>query len=160
MSSFAQTNVFDVARKGTVEDITAIYKSNPEIINSTDKNGYSALTLACYHGNESVAAFLIENVSNINGKSDYGTPLMASVVKGNATIVKLLLDKKADTSITDANGTTALHYATFFKHTDIVKLLVNAGAKSNIKDGRGQSALDYATLSKSDELIKLFENNN
>ncbi len=82
---------------------------------------------------------------------------MAAVVKGNVTITKLLLHKKAYTNVADANGTTALHYATLFKQTEIAKLLVNAGAKYDLKDGNGKSAYDYALINNNKELLTLFK---
>lgn len=156
-SSYAQKNIFDVCRTGTIEEISKLYNENPDIINTINKTGYSPLILACYHGNEAVASFLINKVDNINGSSNYGTPLMAAVVKGNLNITKLLLDKKADTNIADTNGTTALHYATLFKLTDIAKLLVKAGAKYNLIDNNGKSAYDYAFINNNRELLTLFK---
>ena len=68
----------------------------------------------------------------------------------------MLLDKKANPNIADANGTTALHYATLFKETEIVKLLLKAGAKSDLKDGNNKSAYDYAIINNNKELLTLF----
>ena len=65
--------------------VQTIIKIN--IINKTSKEGYSALTLACYYGREEHVIFLVDRVQNINGISKYGTPLMAAVVKGNSKIV-------------------------------------------------------------------------
>ena len=156
--TFSQSNIFDACRKGNVNDLISIYTKDTNVINKTNEAGYTPLILACYHGNEDVVAFLIDKVENINGTSDYGTPLMAAVVKGNLNIIEMLLEKNADTNIADANGTTALHYATLFKQPDIVKLLVNAGAKADVKDGRGQSALDYAVLNNNDQILKILKN--
>jgi len=157
--AFSQINIFDVCRKGTVNDIISIYNKNPEIINKSNEHGYTPLTLACYHGNEEVVDFLIDKVDDINGTSNYGTPLMAAVVKGSVDIVDLLLSKKADTSIPDSNGTTALHYAVMFKNYGIVKLLVNAKADIHIKDKRNNSALDYALILDDKKLNNLLKNN-
>lgn len=154
----SQNNIFNICRSGSLEEVQNLYNSNPNIINKKNTNGYTPLILACYHGNEAVAAFLIDKVKDINGSSEYGTPLMAAVVKRNMAITKLLLNKKADTNIADANGTTALHYATLFEETEIVKLLVKAGAKYNLKDGNGKSAYDYALINNNKELLTLFKN--
>ncbi len=156
--TYSQNDIYDICRKGAVNDIISIYTNNPNSINQSNEAGYTPLILACYHGNEEVAKFLVDKVEDINGTSGYGTPLMAAVVKGDLNIIELLLDKKADTNIADSNGTTALHYATLFNKPDIVKLLVNAGAESDIKDGRGQSAFDYAVLNDNDQILKLLKN--
>ena len=156
--AYSQNNIYDVARKGTVSEIISIYSSNPDAINQSNDSGYTPLILACYHANEEVVKFLVDKVSDINGTSDYGTPLMAAVVKGNLNIVEMLLTKKADTNIADANGTTALHYAVMFKNYDAIKLLLNAEADINIKDNRGQTVVDYATIYNDKKINNLLKN--
>ncbi|WP_395052932.1 ankyrin repeat domain-containing protein [Flavobacterium sp.] len=151
-------NVFDIGRKGTVEQAKEILKTNIKAFNVVNDEGYSPLVLACYRGNNEVAKFLIENGSDINGNSKMGTPLMASIVKGNNEIAKLLIENKADVNSTDANGTTALIYATNFKNYEIVSLLIKADADYNKEDNRGNSALEYAILLNDDKLIETLKN--
>ena len=154
----SQNNIFNICRDGSVAEITKLYQSNPSSINKINSQGFSPLILACYHGNTPIVSFLIDKVDNINGTSNYGTPLMAAVVKGNLPITKLLLANKAETNTADSNGTTALHYATLFKQTKIAKLLVEAGANYKLKDGNDKSAYDYALINNNQELLTLFKN--
>ena len=147
-------DIFAVARTENVEQAKEIIKKKPSAFNTVNKDGYSPLILACYHGNVEMAKFLIQNKGDVNGSSKMGTPLMAAVVKKNLEIVKLLLEAKADVNIADPNGTTALMYATMFKSYDIVKLLVAAKANPDFKDNRGNSAIDYAILANDDKLIE------
>lgn len=148
-------NVFDIARKGTLNEIKACYKEHPESINSVDANKYSPLVLACYRGNVAVAQFLIDNVKDINYNSGMGSALMAAVMSGNSEIVEKLIAKKADLNLSDGQGKTALIYATFFNKNDIAKLLLLGGANANQKDNEDQKALDYANFNKNTELIIL-----
>lgn len=148
-------DIFDVARKGTLEQAKEIIKNNPNASTLLNADGYSALILASYKGNIEVAKFLIDNGSDINGNSSMGTPLMAAVVKGNSEIVKLLLEKKADVSISDPNGTTALIYSSIFKNYNIATMLVKANANPESRDNRGKSAIDYAILANDDKLIEI-----
>ena len=83
-------NVFDVARKGTVSEIEAIYKQNPELINAVNDNKATPLILACYRNNEVVALYLSDRVSNINYNSGMGTALMAAIMSGNKAIIEKL----------------------------------------------------------------------
>ncbi|KGO89488.1 ankyrin repeat domain-containing protein [Flavobacterium suncheonense] len=151
----AQKDIFEIARNGTVEELKMQLKEKQGSINSVNNEGYSLLTLATYRGNNEVAAFLIKEGAEINGKSNYGTPLMAAVVKGNTEIVKLLLENNADTGISDATGNTALIYAVIFKKYEIAELLVKAKANINATDIRGKSALDYAKMVGDDRLIQI-----
>lgn len=153
----AQQDIFDVARKGTVKEMKSLLKENPTAINSVNTEGYSLLVLATYRGNNEVAEFLVKNGADVNGTSNYGSPLMAAVVKGNTEIAKLLLEHKADTSIADPSGNTALIYATIFKKYEIAEMLVKAKANIDIKDIRGNSALDYAKMTNDEKLMQLLK---
>lgn len=158
LSAFSQKEVFDVFRTGSIEEVTKLYNEDNCVVNKINEDGYSALTLASYSGNEEIVAFLVDKVETVNGNSKYGSPLMAATVKGNINIVKLLLKHKADVAIADANKITALHYAAMFKSKEIVKLLINAGADANLKDSNGKSALDHAKTLKEEEIIKILKN--
>lgn len=157
--SFAQEklDVFDIARKGTVEQAKGAIKVNPKAFNTVNQDGYTPLILACYRNNIDIAKYIIDNGGDINKNSAMGTPLMAAVVKGNLDIVKLLLDKHADVNSTDANKMTALLYASMFKNYEISRLLVKSNADPNFKDSRGNSALDYAILANDDKLIEILK---
>jgi len=153
----AQNPVFEASRKGTVEEISKLYKANASVVNAVNADGYTPLTLACYYGNEDVVSFLVDKVDAINGTSKFGTPLMAAVVKGNKAIAQILLKYKADPNIKDDKGTTAAHYAVMFKNYDIIKLLVDAKANFEIKDQNDKSALDFAIMFNDDKINKLLK---
>lgn len=155
--TFCQHDIFEIARKGTVAELTAALKSNPEGVKAVNADGYSLLTLATYRGNNEVAKYLIENGADINGTSNYGTPLMAAVVKGNSEIVKVLLAHNANTDVADLSGNTALIYAANLKKYDIAEMLVRANARIDLKDIRGNSAMDYAKMTNDEKLIMLLK---
>ncbi|HQV35854.1 MAG TPA: ankyrin repeat domain-containing protein [Flavobacterium sp.] len=157
-TSFSQVkNVFDVARKGTVTEIKALYQVNPSCIDSLNDAGNSPLILAAYKGNTEVALFLADKVKDINYNSGMGTALMAAVIAGNEPIISKLISLKADLNQYDAQMKTALIYATFFDKTAIVKLLLKAGVDKTQKDNDNRTALDYATFNKNTELIILLD---
>lgn len=153
LPSRAQDDIYEVCRSGSLEQIQAIYKQNKALIDTQNNKGYLPITLACYHGNTEVVEFLADKVKNIDGNSNYGTPLMAAVFKKDKNIVKILLDNNADPNIIDSNGTTAMHYATMFQNYDIVKLLIGAKADFTIKDNTGKSAIDFA-IAYNDSVLK------
>lgn len=151
------TNIFDIARKGTIEQAKEFVNSNPSSINSVNENGFPALVLACYKGNNTVAKYFIENGADLNIKTDMGSALMACIVKGNNEIGKLLIDKKADLNIIDNQGTTALMYAVQFKNIEMIKLLLAHKADKNLTDSKGKTAFEYATFSENEEIINLLK---
>ncbi len=156
-ATFSQNDVYTIARSGTVDELKAVMKSDPDIINKPNADGNSPLILACYKGNVEVAKFLIQNVKDINFTASMGTALMAATVKKNTEIVKLLLENKANPNITDANGSTALIYASIFKSYEIAELLVKYKGDDTHKDNRGNSAFDYAILADDDKLIQILK---
>ncbi len=150
-------NVFDLARKGTLEQIEAAYKKNPQIINSVDERNSTPLILACYRGNTAVALFLAEKVNNVNYNSGRGTALMAAVMSGDLNIVNKLISVKADLNQKGEGNKTALIYAVFFNKDEIAEALIKAGADKNIPDEDGRKALDYANFNKNTKLIILLD---
>lgn len=155
--SHAQSDIFDIARKGTVEQARPLLQRDPKLANAENAEGYPALILACYRSNNEVAKYLLANGAGIDAISGMGTALMASVVKGNDEMVSYLLEKRANPNLADGNGMTALLYAVMFKKHNIAAMLVKGGADTLHKDNRGQSALDYAIVANDDKMIELLK---
>lgn len=150
-------NVFDLARKGTLEQMQAAYQKNPDVVNAVDERNSTPLILACYRGNTAVAEFLADKVKNINYNSGRGTALMAAVMSGDLSIVKKLIAAKADLNQQGEGKKTALIYAVFFNKTEIAQALIQAGADKKITDEDGRNALDYARFNKNTKLIILLD---
>ena len=149
--------VFDVARKGTLSEIKAVYDKDKSIVNAIDDKGSSMLILACYRGNHEVAQFLIDNQADLNYVSKNGTALMACVVKVELQLVDELLKKGANPDLTDDNGMTALMYAVQFKNVEMVKKLVDAKANKEQKCKQNKTAFEYAVFSNNEEIINVLK---
>ncbi len=77
--------------------------------------------------------------------SDKADALAEAVRKGDAAIVKKLLDEGVDVNTKFRYGATALSYACDRGHLDVVKLLVDRGADVNVKDSfYGATPLSWA----------------
>jgi len=155
---YSQADIFMVARSGSLEDIKGIVAKNPDVLNAKNENGFTPLILACYRGNNEVAKFIIENSNTINTSSDIGSPLMASVVKGNIVMAELLLQRGANPDIPDGKNTTALMYAAQFQNIGAVELLLKYKANKNIKDKEGKTAFEYAVFANNEKIINLLKN--
>jgi ankyrin repeat protein len=149
--------VFDVARKGTMSEIKAVYDKDKSVVNAIDEKGSSMLILACYRGNHDVAKFLIENGADLNYVSVNGTALMACVFKSEFELVDELISKKTNVDLTDGNGMTALMYAVQFKNVEMVKKLVSAGANKALKCKQEKTAFEYAIFSNNEEIINVLK---
>ena len=149
--------VFDVARKGTMSEIKAVYDKDKSIVNAIDDKGSSMLILACYRGNHEVAQFLIDNQADLNYVSANGTALMACVFKNELLLAELLLKKGANPDLADSNGLTSLMLAVQLKNTAMIKLLFNFKASKELKCKQDKTAFEYAVFSNNEEIINLLK---
>lgn len=154
---FAQKDIFDLARFGSINDIQAVMKINVDTINSVNDMGYLPLTLACYSGKEEVAIFLAKNTANINHNERNGTALMAAVFRNRPAVVKVLLEQGANPNLADANGTTPLHYAVMAQNEELTEVLLYFKAEKYTMDNKGKSAFDYALISKNKKIMNIFD---
>ena len=158
LNAFSQSDVFDVARKGTVEEMKMLVSKDANVVNLVNDSGFTPLILACYRGNNNVAQFLIENSKTIDVASDMGTPLMACAVKGNNQIAELLLKKGVNPNLADSKGTTALIYAVQFENIALVDLLIKYKADKNLNDKEGKTAFEFAVFAGNQQIINKLKN--
>lgn len=104
---------------------------------------FSALAYAAEHEYLfTLRSMLAKAAIDVNGFSPWGsTPLMLAAQQGNVGSLRLLLSSKAKVGIADADGWTALTFASQFGHTSAVDLLVEKGAQ---EPGDGCTALTEA----------------
>ena len=151
-------SVFDIARSGTVAELKDVMKQNPDVINQTNERGFSALILACYRGNKEVASFLIDNVKNLNYKSQEGTALAGLSIRYDKDLAEHLLKKNADPNIADATGTTPLFWAVKSGNKELVEMLLKYKADKTLKDAMGMTPFEYALITDNKEIINLLKN--
>jgi len=129
--------IHDAARDGNVARVTALLKSNPGLVSSTDGEGMTPLHWAAEKGRKDVAALLLANQAEVNAKSVTGwTPLHYAADWGDKDMVEFLLANNADVNAKTVDGLTPLHLvemetiedgAVAVKHKDVAQLLRNHG---------------------------------
>lgn len=89
------------------------------------------LLAAARKGNAAQVKTLLESGASVNAKNNYGvTPLFFASWNGHAEVVRLLLAKGAEASVSDTfYKMTAIDAALSKSHLEVAKLLVTAGAK-------------------------------
>ncbi len=82
--------------------------------------------------------------ADINSRTPIGnaTPLVIAALHGRTAAAALLIEKGADLTIPDEEGSTPLLISSFFGHRDILKLLLEKGAEVNAKNKDGSTPLD------------------
>src|SRR3990167_9273172 len=96
-------------------------------------------------------------------KATYGngnTALHVAVEEGNKSIVKFLIEKKANLEAKGKNGNTPLSLASFKGHESIVKFLIEKKANLEAKGKNGNTPLSLASFKGHESIVKfLIENN-
>lgn len=93
--------------------------SEGEKVNDIDKWGWTALLWAVYYGNFPVTKWLLDNGAdpNIKTQEAYGnylpgtSALILAAAYDHPDAIAALLEKKADPTVVDRKGKTALDYA-------------------------------------------------
>ena len=96
-------------------------------------------------------------VNQVNNPREGITPLYLAVLKGFTEIVKLLLVAKADVTLADKNGNTALLIAVGpgRGNKEIIELLLGANSSVDHVNHEGLSALFLSVLYHGEEIIAL-----
>lgn len=124
------------AQQGHADIIKSLLKAGAKV-DKGDEGQLTALNWACANEHWDVAELLLQNGANPNSyksRNMYTTPLMVVAEKGNAKILKLLIEKGADITKTDSYGRTALIRAAQEGQLETVKVLVDNNADIFIKE--------------------------
>ena len=92
----------------------------------------SALEKAIQQGHRRVVYQLLEAGADTESRATDGLgrrPLHHAAVRGDAEVIRALLDYGADAEAADSMGRRALHWAALQGHVDVVRLLIERGAK-------------------------------
>lgn len=160
--------LIEAAKRGNVVQINALLKRNANP-NQGNVQKATALHFASYFGHLTIAELLVNAQAQIDAKNSSSqdftfpmisnkhggvTPLMLACSRGNAAVVKYLLQKGAAVDQQDDVGQTALIYAILSNgdwpnkklsptQKNIVLMLLAHGANPYIEDDYGLHALYY-----------------
>ncbi|MHC4798404.1 MAG: ankyrin repeat domain-containing protein [Planctomycetota bacterium] len=104
---------------------------------------------------ELVSDIIEQNPDLINlPNSDNLTPLNLAAYRGQAEIVKILLNAGADVTIGDNENSQPIHNAAVGGHLEVVDILINHGVDINCQDDNGATALSFAVSYGRSEMVK------
>jgi ankyrin repeat protein len=81
-------------------------------------------------------------------------PLIEAARKADKDAVRVLIQKNVDVNTTEADGTTALHWASYRDDVESADLLIRAGAKVNAANDLGATPLWTASLNGSAAMVR------
>lgn len=152
-------NIFKIINKGTVEELEAFIKENPESLNiksSFFSGGRSPLSYAIANDATEFAKIILNCGANPNQKSkNHNTALHEAAQKGNIEILeRLLAHENIDLNAAGSMGFSALHTAIWHKHDDAAILLIESGIDIELTDRDRWTALHFAAVRDNPSIFK------
>ena len=90
--------IYDAAKRGDLETVTALLKANPDLVFSKN-DSYRATPLhgSAEGGRKDMAQLLLTNKADVNAMNKWGwTPLHLAVDKDSKDVAELLMTNKAE----------------------------------------------------------------
>ena len=137
----------EAAAMGLLHRVITKVNSQPSLLNTSAKDGFLPLTLACFFGHLSVANYLIKKGAKVNVPAANPTkvmPLHSAVARNDFDLCQLLIENGAAVNAQQTTGVTALHSAAHQGNLKLVKYLIDNGADISIKTDDGKTAIDFA----------------
>jgi len=122
-------------------------------VNHSERNGQTALLVACRKGHSVIVERLLNGGAHVNQSEQNGVaPLLMACLFGHSVIVELLLNRGAHVNQVDRDGGTSLMEASL---PVIVKLLLSHGADVNHVNRYSETALLAACRKGLPGIIKI-----
>jgi ankyrin repeat protein len=149
--------LFLAIRSNNLFKIRNLVKSGANV-NAYSEDGITPLLYAIDMNNMDMVQLLLENDANPNIKSktnkqDY--PLLLATELGYLKIVELLLQYNVNVDNCNANGLTALHFASFFNDSLLIEKLVARSNATEPLTRKGETPLIYAAFNGSEYALKI-----
>jgi len=143
----AQLDLYEACAVGDLERARALVSENPGAVNSFAADGFFPLGLASFFGHGEIVGLLLGNGAQAGlaaRNAQRVTALHGAVARGDAEIVKLLLENGADPNARQESGFVPLHEAAANGKEAIARLLIEHGAKVDAAADDGKTAYDLA----------------
>jgi ankyrin repeat protein len=153
----AALDVFEAATFGDLVRLTALLETDPGLTDRRSGDGFTALHLAAFFGQDDAVRLLLARGANPDAHATgwmTGTPLNSAASAGRAATVHLLLEAEADPDAVQRGGWTPLHSAAHNGDARTVELLLAGGADPAALDDDCRSIADMAAESGDDAMIR------
>lgn len=121
-----EKQLFDAIAIKNIDAVKRIVNDNPSInLNCFDADELTPLQHSCHTGDVELAKYLIDRGADVNftQRKDGYTPLMFAAISARDKIVRLLLERGADTTSENCVHRTAAQMAAFVGQSKIVSII-------------------------------------
>ena len=147
--------VADAAMRGDSDQLLSLLEHGADV-NAAQGDGMTALHWAVTNQDVEVARSLIYAGANVRAATRLSavTPLWLAAQSGDAVMVYMLLDNKAEADAANGDGVTPLMIASASGNPDVVHILIERGANPNAAERTyGQTPLMFAAASNEADVI-------
>lgn len=143
----AQLDMWEASATGKLDRIREWIRKDPRLASSFGPDGHTPLGLACFFGHRDVVQFLLAHGGGLNTPSRNAqkvAPVHAAVARGDAVILRALLERGANVNVRQEGGFTPLHGAAAGGDDEALSLLLEHGADVRAQTVDGRTAADTA----------------
>jgi ankyrin repeat protein len=150
--------IFDAVRTGNIETVKLLIEESPQILDSRDGDGMTALHHAARDGNVAIINYLIDKGAKTEIQNNQGkTPLHLAATFDRKDAVAALVKRGAALEARDPYGRTALVLCARERGgVATARILLDAGADVNAPDKFDETAVGLAAWRGKSEMIELF----
>ncbi|QEK50667.1 ankyrin repeat domain-containing protein [Pedobacter aquae] len=133
---------------------------NPHVVNDFSEDGFTALGLACYFGNEEIARYLVLKGADVNlpANNPFKVFPLHSATAGNFTnICRMLIENGAAVNVVQQSGITPLHSAAQNGNIELIIMLLEKGAIVDVRMEGGKLPADLAKEKGFSEIAEILE---
>jgi ankyrin repeat protein len=142
-----ELTVYEAAAFGRLDRLRAILDENPAQAKALSADGFTALHLAIFGGQEEAARRLLERGADPNAISTNEAvrvpPLGTAAFVRSVPLARLLLDSGADVNGRGEGGFTALHSTAQNGDEQLARLLLERGADPSLATEDGKRPADF-----------------
>jgi uncharacterized protein len=147
----------EAAAFGRSDRLRQLLEADPRNANAWSDDGFSALHLAIFGGQEESAQLLMESGADLEALSRNENvvvrPLHTAAFVRSPALATILLDAGADPNSRAEHGFTALHSAAQNGDVELARLLVDRGADPSLTTEDGKTPADYASSDEMSEIV-------
>jgi WD40 repeat protein len=160
-SSYTGTALHLAVLRGHQDVVQLLLEAGARLVHNRPAMEPLSLALAVQSDNIVLLRYLLEKSVNPDTPLESMTPLQAAVAKGNAEMVKLLLDHKANPNdAKDQWPGSALRQAAWMGRKDLLALLLDAGADPKLPGDQGLNAMQTAAMAKRIDVVQWLATHN
>lgn len=150
LAEHTDLTLYEAAAVGDGARVHELLLLEPGFVDQWSPDGFTALHLAAFFGNEDVAAELLRRGADVNAvaRNALGVqPLHSAAAGGHTAVARLLLEHGADPNARQEGGFVPIHAAAQSGNDELYAILVAAGADQEAATDDGRTAADFREAS-------------